>query len=268
MKKHSTINLILIALGIICGLLFLIRINGFLDSSISSIVSNKQVNYFIFGSFIRCIILILSLFTIFKLKLSNYLGLNLKINIHNSKILIFPSAILIILFVTLPFENVISNQLLISFIIFNLLIGFAEEFSMRGLLFPILTKNFIKNKYSIFIGLIISSIIFGVIHYIGYISGDQTFKSATNQVIFAFGIGMYFGGLLIRGKNIYAISIFHGLINIIGTFDEITSNGFKTLEPDKSGEFTINFIYILTIILSISGVYLLRNYKSYQMEDL
>jgi uncharacterized protein len=257
----SNKNLIVISITVVIGLVLILMTQPFMDEFVYAFLDNNSISKYFSGIIIRFIILLLAIFVIAKLKLLNFAGLTGKIDYRKSKIFIAPILFLIILVYFLPYDNLISYQLLYSFIIFQLMVGFAEEFSMRGILLPVITKIFINSKNAIYFGLIISSFVFAIIHYLSFISGIQTFESATNQVILAFGIGVYFGSLLLRSNNIILISLLHGFVNIIGRFSDITYNSNQLTEFDGSIGFTINFVYIICLVTTAIGLYLIRNVK-------
>jgi len=259
MMSLSNKNLIIISIFVVIGWALILMTQPILDKFVSTYLNNYLISKYVSGSIVRFIILLLAIFVITKLKLLNFAGLTRKIEFHKSKIFIAPILFILIFLYFLPYENLISYQLLYSFIIYQLFVGFAEEFSMRGILLPVITKLFISSKFAIYWGLIISSLVFAVLHYLSYIGGSQSLESATNQVILAFGIGVYFGSLLLRSNNIIFISLLHAIVNIIGRFEVITYNNNQIPEFDGSTGFSINFIYIITIVLTAIGMYLIRN---------
>ena len=221
----SNKNLIVISMSVIIGFALIIMSQHFFDKFIYFSLANNLISHYISGSIIRFVILFISIIIMIKLKLYYFAGLTEIIDYNKSKIILPPAIILIILLFFLPYDNIISKQLLLSFILFQLLVGFAEEFSMRGILLPLITKYFINTEYAVYYGLFISSFAFAILHYLSFLSGSQSFESSTNQVIFAFGIGVYFGSLLLRNNNLIYLSLIHALVNITGKFKDITFNG-------------------------------------------
>ena len=95
------------------------------------------------------------------------------------------------------------------YLLHYVLVAAAEELTFRGLVFSVLTK-----KYSFLISALISSFLFGIIHYGNLVNPDQTFDGITSQVILAFGIGMYFCGSLLRSGSLIAPIVIHFLFNV------------------------------------------------------
>lgn len=99
---------------------------------------------------------------------------------------------------------------LIIFLLFSCLVGLAEELVFRNYLFPLIAQYTKK----ITLAMVISSIAFGLIHYINLYKYPDNFEGITSQVLLATCLGMYFCGLLLTTKNIYIVSVLHALFNI------------------------------------------------------
>ncbi len=159
----------------------------------------------------RVFIILFSVYLIFKNKIYRASNLLTPYKAANLQALLIP----LFLFLSALFANKttfynanIENILI--FILSTLCVGFAEELAFRGFLFPYITK-FTKN---ITLSMVISSLIFGLIHYINLFRAPENFYGITTQVVFAFSLGMSFCGLLLRTKNIYVLGVLHFLFNI------------------------------------------------------
>jgi membrane protease YdiL (CAAX protease family) len=233
-------------------------IHPLLDKFINIYLIDNLISYYISGSIVRFVIFLLAILAINKLKLKNFVGLTWNLNCYRTRLLIIHFIFFAILLFFVPYKNLLNYKLLSSFILYQLFVGFAEEFSIRGLLLPIIIKLFNQKKYAVYYGLIISSFIFAILHYLSFISGSQNFESATNQAVFAFGVGVYFGSLLLRTNNLILISFFHTTINFIGSFNDITFNSNQISNTVATSNFTINFIYVISSILIAIGLYLMK----------
>ncbi len=133
--------------------------------------------------------------------------------------------------------------------IFMLIPGIWEEIAYRGVVIPMLTK-----KYRIRTSLIISSIIFGFAHTFNIITYIligldplSALISVSFQVIYATLLGLAFGYMYIKTKNLLPSMILHFLINSVGQIF------FNTYINDVflAGIFLICFLGLIPAILII-----------------
>lgn len=103
--------------------------------------------------------------------------------------------------------------LLALFALSVLVIGIAEECLFRGVILPLIVRSRAEKKDAVLIAVLLSSLLFGLIHYFNLISQPHNFSGVTSQVIFAFSLGVVFAGLFIRVENILPIALFHGVLN-------------------------------------------------------
>jgi len=141
------------------------------------------------------------------------------VKFKNSKVLLIP--LLFLIFIIIKNFNIYSNSNILELIILMtsvLLTGFTEEFYFRGMLLPYFMNVFQSKKYSLYLSIFLSSIVFGVFHYLNlFNSSSENIASATIQVtfqvIFAFFVGIFLCALLLRTKSIIIPSLIHALIN-------------------------------------------------------
>ncbi len=144
--------------------------------------------------------------------------------------------------------------------------GFFEEFFCRLLLFGLIC-NILRdyNHGNYYKEILITSLIFGLLHLSNLFNPDYDITSVINQIMFAFIIGVLLQCLLIRFKNILLTSVLHGLINYnsmantkLFKVENPTSSSISTLE-DFMQSF-ITFI-ILCIIVFVFGYFLIKKRK-------
>lgn len=266
MKDLTPKIMVMISIALVIGFILILMLIPFFQPYITILLDDTLLSDYLSGIIFRCIILLLSISLLINIELQKFAGLIIQINMNKSKILIIPLLIIGMFLFFLPYDNLISCPIFFSFILYQISIGFAEEFTMRGLLLPLLIKIFHNKKYSIYYGIIISSIVFALLHYLSFFSGSQTFESATNQVVFALGIGMCFGSLMLISNNLIIISLLHSLVNIVGQFNTITNNGCQIPQSENTTVITFNFIYIISTVLIVISVFLLRNVDKRSIE--
>ncbi|CAL2060186.1 CPBP family intramembrane glutamic endopeptidase [Tenacibaculum sp. 190524A05c] len=203
--------------------------------------------------------IILSLVSLYFIKKNELLQLS---GLHTFKaekahLLLFPLVFLV--GINLVFGGDISEFTplqLIVLAIYCLSIGFSEEFSIRGVLFPLLIKHGGGTKKSITRAIFISSLIFGLLHLIKF---DKGLYGEISQVFFATFIGVLFGALLIATKSIYPLIIIHALIDFAAKIDSIGIPFEKTLasETDITGAI---FLIILTLPCLLFGMYIIKKH--------
>lgn len=209
----------LIALILFLGYFFYNFISDYFDEIPASFLTSLLFK----GGFI-----VLSIFLLKKLNLFYFLGIRTPFKITNYTALIIPFTIIGMMIISkIDLYSSINRYYLIFFLFSTLLTGIFEEIAMRGILLPLFIKLFKFNKKSILFSVLISSLIFGLFHYINIITKENYgFDTATSQVIVAFCIGIYFCGLFFRTGNIIPSIIVHSGINF----------GFGTTSLEKLGD--------------------------------
>jgi hypothetical protein len=179
-------------------------------------------------------ILIALLFLIKKLNLIRFNGLIKLSKLSKSKFFIFPLLFLIYkLYVN--YDNILEleSSELILIIASVILVGLTEELFFRGILLPYIILKLKEKKYFLLYSIIISSVIFGLFHFINLINNSSTIVGVSHQVIFAFCIGCLFSGLVLQTKNILIPALFHIIINFEASVSQIQ---FDNFEPIKYSE--------------------------------
>ncbi|SEJ01355.1 hypothetical protein SAMN02910453_1889 [Lachnospiraceae bacterium A10] len=157
--------------------------------------------------------------------------------------------------------NPISYFLL--YLVYTLLIGASEEFLFRGIVFDICQDIFGNKRKGMYLSLIASSVIFGLMHMTNALGADLS--GVIVQAISAAVLGFLLGAIYYRTGNIWVVAFLHGLNDFtaligIALFDtedslvnQISSYGWQQLAG-------------LPIILLIA-LFLLRKSKTYQFND-
>ncbi|MDO5649739.1 MAG: CPBP family intramembrane metalloprotease [Gallicola sp.] len=130
---------------------------------------------------------------------------------------------------------------------FTLAVGFAEEFFFRGIILTILQED--GKLY----GIVVSSILFGVLHAANILGGANLFYTFL-QVLFAFLFGFAAGLIVTMGGSLIPVILWHFAHNFISL---LTGDGATGTIDSLS--FTISGIQ--TAILILYGIYLLVKLK-------
>jgi len=164
--------------------------------------------------FVRINLIMLAFLFIRKFDLLRFSGIKPWRKFENLHALIIPMVI-IAFGVKSNFEIYSQSDwfYLILFIISVLSVGLVEELVFRGIAFPLFIRSFAKNLRPILKSAILSSLLFGVIHFVNLFSQPDNFVGILSQVFFALSIGVFFAGLLVRTKNILIPATIHAFIN-------------------------------------------------------
>ncbi len=130
-----------------------------------------------------------------------------------------------------------------------------EEIMFRGIIFTLLLALYSQRK-----SLVASAVIFGLVHYVNLLHGLNyaTFLYTTAQVLWAFGMGLFWGYLVIKTKSIIPGIILHYLSNALDPLWLYVPTPLITVDL----LYTLVFAKFLPIILSILLIELLSNTKS------
>ena len=144
------------------------------------------------GIITRLIIISLILLVIWKLNLKRFNGIGKNRKIENLQSLLIPFSFILI-GLTSNWNTYINVDLyiLFLFIISVFIVGFAEELIFRGTILPLFIIYFKSRKNVLFLSVILSSLIFGIIHYVNIIKEPSNFWGITHQMFFAVSIGFF-----------------------------------------------------------------------------
>ena len=92
-------------------------------------------------------------------------------------------------------------------------IALLEEMIWRKIILDAMCQKWDTVK-----GIIISSLLFGAVHYMNIINGQQTFAATTLQVIQAIGMGMFLACIYTRTNRFILVVLIHGLCNFSNFF--------------------------------------------------
>jgi membrane protease YdiL (CAAX protease family) len=123
----------------------------------------------------------------------------------------------------------------------TLLVGFSEELLVRG----IVVTSLLDNGYSIVLTGIISSILFGVLHFINYFNG-QSFRITLVQVASTALTGINFFVLFIISGTLWVPILLHAIFD----FSLLVQGG----ELNKATGKEKNIESIIVLLLSISAL--------------
>ena len=126
-------------------------------------------------------------------------------------------------------------------------VGFFEELAFRGCAFMLLLKSRRKSRGKIFLAIFLSSVVFGLIHFVNLFFGASPL-SVLLQIGYSALIGALCSMVLLLTRNIWLCVILHATYNFCGGIIESYGSG---------NQWTLPEIIFTTVIAIIVGVYFL-----------
>lgn len=202
-----------------------------------------------------------------KLDFKKFNGIDNGIKLEKPKFLFLPLLFLFYIFYS-DFSSIINSETsaLLLLVLSVILVGFSEEFFFRGILLPLFLTNFKNKNGFIFLSVLLSSLIFGIVHFLNLLNNPENILGVTVQVIFAFCIGFLFSGFILKTKSIIIPSLIHAMVNFKGMINYLDLKVPTKISEQKLSELpelpeeTIWVIFSeldLTFILLLLGGYML-----------
>lgn len=162
-----------------------------------------------------------------KLGLYERAGFSLRIK---SMWLVWP----ILLFILLNASDMLTGEIkidttrplvILAYLMVYLSTGFFEEILCRGLVYSLLINKWGRKRSGCYLAMILSSVLFGMVHFIHYFLGNASLIATIAQAIYATFIGVFFVACVVRNHSIYPAIILHGIVDIAGRLREIAVGG-------------------------------------------
>lgn len=150
----------------------------------------------------------------------------------------------------MPFDNRPSMwRVIIEGIVYYIGVGIMEELYLRGLLQNIVEKWFGKRQNAAIYAILITSVLFGVGHIFGAIG--QPAMTIICKTVWATTLGIYFGAVYVKTKNLWVPIILHFLVDLCGIpFCFSTSSQYPAI--------ALAGCVISYVLLGIYGVWIMR----------
>ena len=145
-----------------------------------------------------------------------------------------------------------STQDFLLFIISCLCTATFEELLFRAVIQNTLIEGFKNSKKSVWSAIIVSSIIFGIVHIGNLLANHNLVIMTLSQIIYAFALGIILGTTYYITKNIFSTIFLHAVFNILGSFSVL-----YMLPKSESADITI-VAALLQIIVILPSIYIAR----------
>lgn len=150
--------------------------------------------------------------------------------------------------------------LIILFLLLFLSTGFFEEVLCRGFVTTFLIQGWGSTKKGIYGAVLISSLLFGMVHIANFLLGRYSLSAAATQMIYAIFAGVFLSACMLRNNSIWPVIIIHGLVNASGSLSEIAVGGSfgQFYEPTLVDSLSSIVIFLP---LFVYGMFILRKVK-------
>jgi uncharacterized protein len=142
----------------------------------------------------------------------------------------------------------------ILYLIECLSVGFFEEIVFRGILLVILFQQLSNAKHGMILSVIISSLVFGMLHVVNLFSG-ASITSTLLQIGYSFLMGMLWAVMYLKTGNLWMTMLLHASYNFFGQV--MFHLGVV------QGRFDIYTILITIILATGSGIYAIKLLKNH-----
>lgn len=224
--------------------LFILLLNSFLKEILDVLNIQKAEIYYLLKIFSKIFMLILTLLLIRK----SYFPIN-----NKYKIIITSVTIIILYFSLYSLYTKINTTISIGknllFLLSCMSVAIFEELFFRVFIFNYLKKI----GYKAFKLIIISSLIFGLAHFTNFFNEDYEKFSVINQIVFAFGVGLFLQSIYLRLKSITFCIMIHTLINYYGSYKNRLIN-YSNLAENINSENLYTFNDFISTFLSLTFI--------------
>ena len=133
------------------------------------------------------------------------------------------------------------------FIMFLFAVGISEELLTRGTISELLLRKYGNTKRGIWLSIIVSSVIFGALHFTNMFDG-QGLRSTLMQMLSVTFMGLMLNAVYVRHRNIYAVAFLHAALDFMTIF----SNGMIKGESILAVHSTPSESKVFYVILAAS----------------
>lgn len=136
-------------------------------------------------------------------------------------------------------------------------VGLIEEILIRGLVLPLMLRQWGAAKGGVYKAVLVSSAIFGLAHMANLVMGRRDLLSTSAQITYALFFGVFFAALVLRNRSIWPAIFCHFLFDWAGNFKAVTVGYVYTrVKPAITMEDALFTVAIFLPLLLIGLFYL------------
>ena len=226
--------------------------------------------YTMFYQLVDCLCYMLTSYLLLKLAQRSYgksfhTGLT-TVNLKKSVILSLGMLIVMVLDVTNNLmdhnAHVVGMIPILSIILRGFTVGIAEELGLRSFVIENAMQTWKNKKYGVMATMWVSALGFGAMHLFNLTMPDENRTMIFIQVFYAAAIGVFFGAVYLRTRNLWGTILLHGLNDV---------ESFYFLDASQAQEPTVRVVVMITIASAAMialGMYMVRKSKLHEVEEI
>ena len=153
--------------------------------------------------------------------------------------------------------NWADGELMLLYTLVYVSVGLIEEILIRGLVLPLMLRQWGGTKGGVYKAVLASSAIFGLAHLANLVMGRRDLLSTSAQITYAFFFGVFFAALVLRNKSIWPAIFCHFLFDWAGNFKAVTvGHVYTRVKPAISMEDALFTVAMFLPLLLIGLLYL------------
>ena len=160
-----------------------------------------------------------------------------------------------------------SASTVIGFIFYNLAIAFSEEFLFRGVIFTQMLESWKNKRGVVWTAIIVSSVIFGLRHFLNLITAPNVIITTVGQVLFTFMAGFYLCAVYLRTRNLWICVIIHFFEDFFTGFWAIVSTSAAAAQTVDGTIVNTLMLVAVHLVYIVFGVLMLKS-KKWQYQPL
>lgn len=152
---------------------------------------------------------------------------------------------------------------IILFVLLYFSTGFFEEILFRGFILRFMLKKWGRTRRGIYLAVVLSSVIFGLLHLLNLFMGRRTLLATGSQILYGAFFGVFFTACFLRNRSIWPVIFGHFLFDLCGNLDAISVGGRFGQIKEASPEGALIAI-LFTLPLLLYGLFILRKVEPEQ----
>ncbi len=160
-----------------------------------------------------------------------------------------------------------SVSTVFGFILYSLAIAVSEEFLFRGVIFTQMLDSRKDKKGCIWAAMILSSVIFGLRHFLNLVTTPNVVITTVGQALFTFMAGFYLCAVYLRTRNIWICIIIHFLEDFFTGFWAIVSTSAQAAQSVDGTPANMLLLVAVHLVYVIFGVLMIKS-KKWQYQPL
>ncbi len=150
-----------------------------------------------------------------------------------------------------------NGGLILLYTLLYISVGLIEEILFRGLVLPLMLRQWGSTRKGIYGAVVLSSAIFGLAHLANLVMGRRDLVSTGAQILYGTFFGVFFAACFLRNKSIWPVIFGHFLFDWAGNFNDLTvGHVFTRVKTPISLENAATTVVILLPLLLIGLFYL------------